>query len=66
MFLIRQIHKVRKDGRFDEIKPSFLRFLNTWTLQGLWVSITLAAALAAITTGTRKPPGAWALIGLLV
>jgi steroid 5-alpha reductase family enzyme len=65
-FLFRRIHKAGKDARFDEIKPSFIRFLNTWTLQGLWVTLTLAAALAAITTNTRKEVGLFALVGLLV
>jgi steroid 5-alpha reductase family enzyme len=65
-FLFRRIHKAGKDARFDEIKPSFIRFLNTWTLQGLWVTLTLAAALAAITTTTRKGLDWFALIGFLV
>jgi steroid 5-alpha reductase family enzyme len=65
-FLFRRIQKAGKDARFDELKPSFLRFLNVWTLQGLWVTFTLAAALAAITTTTRKELGLFALIGLLV
>ena len=65
-FLFRRIHKAGKDARFDEIKPSFLRFLSTWTLQGLWVTFTLAAALAAITTTTRQELGLFALIGFLV
>jgi len=65
-FLVRRIHKAGKDTRFDEIKPSFLRFLNTWTLQGLWVTLTLAAALAAITTTTRKDLDFFALFGFLV
>jgi steroid 5-alpha reductase family enzyme len=65
-FLFRRIHKAGKDARFDEIKPSFLRFLNAWTLQGLWVTFTLAAALAAITTTTRKGLDLFALIGAVV
>lgn len=52
-FLFRRVRMAGKDDRFDELKPSFLRFLNTWTIQGLWVSLTLAAALAAITSGER-------------
>ena len=52
-FLFRRVRRAGKDDRFDELKPSFLRFLNTWTIQGLWVSLTLAAALAAITSGER-------------
>jgi len=65
-FLVRRIRKAGKDARFDELKTSFPRFLLTWTLQGLWVSLTLAAAMAAITTTTRKGLDIFALIGLLV
>lgn len=65
-FLFRRIQKAGKDERFDEIKPSFIRFLNTWTLQGLWVTLTLAAALAAITTETRKELGVFAVVGALI
>jgi steroid 5-alpha reductase family enzyme len=65
-FLFRRIMKAGKDARFDDLKPSFFRFLNTWTLQGLWVTFTLAAALAAITTTTREPLGPFALIGFLI
>jgi steroid 5-alpha reductase family enzyme len=65
-FLFLRIQKAGKDARFDELKPSFIRFLNVWTLQGLWVTFTLAAALAAITTTTRKELDLFALIGFLV
>jgi steroid 5-alpha reductase family enzyme len=65
-FLFRRIHKAGKDARFDTIKPSFIRFLNAWTIQGLWVTFTLAAALAAITTTTREDLGLLALIGFLI
>jgi steroid 5-alpha reductase family enzyme len=65
-FLFRRIRKAGKDARFDAIKPSFFRFLTTWTVQGLWVTFTLAAALAAITTTARKELGVVAVIGFLV
>jgi len=65
-FLFRRIHSAGKDGRFDDIKPSFIRFLMVWTLQGLWVTITLAAALVAITTTTRKELDLFALAGFLI
>jgi steroid 5-alpha reductase family enzyme len=52
-FLFRRIRREGSDGRFDDIKPSASRFLVAWTLQGLWVFVTLGAALAAITT--RSP-----------
>ncbi|MBI5031451.1 MAG: DUF1295 domain-containing protein [Chloroflexi bacterium] len=65
-FLFRRIQKAGKDDRFDEFKPSFIRFLNVWTIQGLWVTFTAAAALVAITTTNRKELDAFALVGLLV
>jgi hypothetical protein len=65
-FLFRRIHRAGKDDRFTQIKPSFIRFLNAWTLQGLWVSFTVGAALVGITTAHRKPLDAFALIGLLI
>lgn len=65
-FLFTRVRADGHDGRFDEIKISFPRFLFAWTLQGLWVSFSLAAALAAITATSQKPFGAFAVIGLIV
>ncbi len=65
-FLVRRIRRAGRDARFDDIKVSFLRFLNAWTLQALWISFTLAAALAAVTAVKREGLGIFALIGLLV
>jgi len=65
-FLFGRIRKAGKDDRFDEIKPSFIRFLNFWTVQGLWVTFTAATALVAITTSTRKELDIFAVIGFLV
>jgi steroid 5-alpha reductase family enzyme len=65
-FLVRRIHKAGKDDRFDGLKPSFARFLSAWTLQGLWVGLTLAAALAAITTTVREPLGLLSYAGVAV
>lgn len=65
-FLFRRVMRSGKDERFDAIKTSFLRLLMTWTLQGLWVSLTLSAALAAITTTARKDLDVLAVLGLLI
>jgi steroid 5-alpha reductase family enzyme len=65
-FLFRRIQKAGRDDRFDEIKPSFIRFLNAWTIQGLWVTFTMAAALVAISTTARKELDLFALIGFLI
>ncbi len=65
-FLFRRVLKVGEDKRFEEIKKSFTRFLLTWTLQGLWVSFTLAAALAAVTVIQPTTYGAYDLIFLIL
>lgn len=65
-FLFRRVSRHGKDDRFDEIKPSFVRFLNTWTVQGLWVVLTAAAAWIAITGSTRVALDWWALAGVVV
>ena len=65
-FLYNRIRKAGKDDRFDEIKPNFIRFLNVWTIQGLWITFTAAAALVAITTTMRKELDLFAVLGLLV
>ncbi len=62
-FLFRRIREDGSDGRFDSIKPSFIRFLMAWTLQGLWVFLTLSCALAAMTSAEKVPLGGWALLG---
>lgn len=49
LFLFRRIQAAGFDRRFTKIKPNAMRFLLYWTTQGLWVFLTLAAALAAIT-----------------
>jgi len=65
-FLFMRIRGAGEDRRFREIKKSFARFLVTWTLQGLWVTFSLAAALAAITSEFRLDLGLFALVGFLV
>jgi steroid 5-alpha reductase family enzyme len=66
MFLFSRIRRAGKDDRFDDIKPSFIRFLNAWTIQGLWVTFTASAALIGITTTARKALDIFALVGFLV
>ena len=62
-FLFRRISQDGGDGRFDALKPDFARFLMTWTLQGLWVFLTLSCGLVAMTTSAPVPLGVPALIG---
>jgi steroid 5-alpha reductase family enzyme len=65
-FLFARIRREGADRRFDAIKRSFARFLLTWTLQGLWVFLTLSCALAAITASGAEPLGALAALGTAV
>ena len=65
-FLFRRISKAGKDSRFDEIKKQPARFLMAWTLQGLWVLLTAAAALAVITGGVRETLGPIGFVGIAV
>ena len=65
-FLFRRVHQTGKDGRFDEIKNDWARFLLAWTTQGLWIVVTVSAALAAITSGHKQPIGVVGVIGALV
>ena len=65
-FLFRRVRRDGRDGRFDRIKVDPLRFFMTWTLQGLWVLLTLACALAIITGIEREPIGWVAIVGLVV
>ncbi|WP_445155119.1 DUF1295 domain-containing protein [Arthrobacter sp. Hor0625] len=65
-FLFRRISKAGKDDRFDEIKPSLVRFLSVWTMQGIWIAFTAAAAWVAMTSATRAGLDWFALVGVLV
>ncbi|MEM7338256.1 MAG: DUF1295 domain-containing protein [Actinomycetota bacterium] len=65
-FLFRRIRADGKDGRFDKIKVHFPSLLMTWLLQGLWVLLTAAAALAIITRTERESFGVFAVVGALV
>lgn len=65
-FLFRRISRAGKDDRFDELKKSFFRFLNVWTIQGLWVTFTAAAAWVGITSSQRVAFDWLAVVGLVL
>ena len=65
-FLFTRVRRAGRDDRFDAIKPDFGRFLSVWLLQGLWVTLTLGAALAAVTALERPAVGVLTVVGLLV
>ena len=65
-FLTLRIGKDGFDRRFTRIKTSFSAFLMTWTLQGLWVSVSFAAGLAAIAASSRVHADGFLVAGVLL
>lgn len=65
-FLFLRVRGAGGDGRFDDIKPDPLRFLGVWTVQGLWVSLTAAAAWIAMSGRGDQHLDAFALVGALL
>ena len=66
LFLFKRIHKAGKDARFDNMKLSFIRWLNAWNLQGLWIVFTSAAALTAVSSKNKVEFGILGTIGLVI
>jgi steroid 5-alpha reductase family enzyme len=65
-FLFLRVSGTGGDRRFEQRKRDFWRFLQAWTLQGLWVFFTAACALAALSSPDPQPLGAWAAVGAVV
>ena len=64
-FLYFRIHRTGKDGRFDQLKTSPIRFLVPWTLQGLWVFLTMLAVIVINSQAGESPAlGIWDALGL--
>ena len=65
-FLYTRVKSVGADTRFDVMKYDFFWFLMTWTLQGLWVFLTSAAALAAVTAAGQEKFSVLGIAGLSI
>ena len=66
-FLYLRIHRTGKDGRFDRLKTSPIRFLVPWTIQGLWVFLTMIVVIVINSQANSAPElGIWDAIGLLM
>jgi len=63
-FLFWRIKKDGQDKRFIVMKTKFTWFLLTWTLGGLWVLVTMAASLAALTSNTTVELGILGYVGI--
>ena len=66
-FLYCRIHRTGKDGRFDQLKTSPIRFLIPWSLQGLWVFLTMVVVIVINSQADSAPPlGIWDGLGLSI
>ena len=65
-FLFGRVSRTGADDLFDEIKGSFPRFLAVWTIQGLGVSVTAAAAWIAISASRQVDIDVFAVVGFLL
>ena len=67
IFLYLRIHRAGKDGRFDQLKTSPTRFLVPWTVQGLWVFLTMIVVIVINSqAGSASALGIWDGIGLSI
>lgn len=65
-FLFMRISNDGFDRRFDKIKTNFGRLFVTWNLQALWVSVTAAAAMAAMSSAEPQTLGWPAAVGVTI
>ena len=63
-FLFWRIKKDWQYKRFIVMKTKFTWFLLTWALGGLWVLVTMAAGLAALTSNTTVELGILGYVGI--
>lgn len=61
--LFTRIRRAGEDKRFREIKANPARFLGVWTLQGMWVTLTSACAIAVIALDDGQPLGVIFYVG---
>ena len=64
-FLFARVKAAGFDRRFSRMLDIPMQFFMTWTLQGLWVTVTLAAGMAALTSDPVAL-GPLAVIGSIV
>jgi steroid 5-alpha reductase family enzyme len=65
-FLFVRVKHVGKDVRFDQLKQHLLSFAMVWSISALWVILTAAAALAAMTSAKQQAMDIFAYLGLAI
>tara|TARA_B110000263_G_C15292766_1_gene504150 strand:- start:474 stop:1376 length:903 start_codon:yes stop_codon:yes gene_type:complete len=66
LFLFFRVLHVGHDSRFTEIKKSFSNFLMVWTIQALWIYITLLTTLTCIASGNVSQIDIFMITGSIV
>lgn len=66
LFLFLRVHQDGSDKRFAQIKTSLPRFALSWTLQGLWVFLTLLPVLIVVSSSNWHSTTAWTLAGAAI
>ena len=66
LFLFLRIRAAGGDSRFEEIKVAPKRFFIAWTLQAVWITFTLSAAILAITATQTAGVSAISLLGFVL
>ena len=61
--LFARIKRDGEDKRFRAIKKSLVRFVGVWTIQGLWVVLTMGCALVILTNTESLSFGPLFLVG---
>lgn len=64
IFLFVRVLNNGHDDRFDDVKVDPLKFFLAWTLQALWVLVTVACALVIITSDNHLPLGITGMVGI--
>lgn len=65
-FLLVRVKRVGKDVRFDQLKMYLLSFAMVWSISALWVILTAATALAAMTSAKQHGMGIFGYLGLAI
>jgi steroid 5-alpha reductase family enzyme len=65
-FLFWRVRKAGEDKRFTIMKTKFSWFFMTWNIQGLWVLLSLGAALAAISSPKEVSFNVIHILGFLI
>lgn len=65
-YLVRRIHKTKKDDRFDTMRNNFISFGSFWLLQGISVWIILIPILTVLIARQSIPLSMYSFIGCCI